>query len=255
MKLLPVIFIRSWGSLYFCERIIAMKKLLFLGLSLWLAVGTSTIQAQFQRTDIHDEASQVQPLLPGMKAAPFDVLDVTGNPLRFDPDSMKKPLVLTFFRGGWCPYCNLHLAELRKTEAELNNMGFDIWFISIDQPEVLYESLQQPDIGYTIYSDSKLQATRSFGLAFRIPDEMVEQYLEYDVDLEAVSGETHHVLPAPATFIIGRDGIIQFQYTNPDFKVRLHPDVLMAAARAYTNDVNDRLQRQLKAMREKEERE
>ena len=52
--------------------------------------------------------------------------------------------------------------------------------------------------------------------------------------LEGSSGETHHVLPAPATFIIGTDGIIQFQYTNPDYKVRLHPDVLLAAARAYT---------------------
>jgi len=226
-----------------------MKKLLIN--LLLLSLTTTSVFAQFQRTDIHDEASQVQPLLPGMQAAEFDVLDVQGGPIHFDPESMDKPLVLTFFRGGWCPYCNLHLAEMRKAEGELKALGFDIWFISIDQPEVLYASLDQPDIAYTILSDSKLSATRAFGLAFRMTDEMVERYLEWDIDLEAASGENHHVLPAPATFIIGQDGIIQFEFTNPDYKVRLHPDVLLAAARVYKEGENDRLERQRKAQREK----
>ncbi|MCJ7815903.1 MAG: AhpC/TSA family protein [Xanthomonadales bacterium] len=230
-----------------------MKTLLLKGVLLILLLGPTSLTAlaQFQRTDIHDEASQVQPLLPGMKAAGFDVLDVQGNPVHFDPDNMNKPLVLTFFRGGWCPYCNLHLAELRKAEEELKASGFDIWFVSIDQPEMLYESLQQPDIGYTIFSDSKLSATRAYGLAFRMTDEMVEKYLEWNIDLEGASGETHHVLPAPSTFIIGTDGVIQFQYTNPDYKVRLHPEVLLTAARVYTDGANDRLQRAQKASREK----
>jgi peroxiredoxin len=223
----------------------------FILLAVLLALNTTALSAQFQRTDIHDEASQVQPLLPGMKAPEFDLLDAAGSPVHFDPEKLEKPLVLSFFRGGWCPYCNLHLAEMRKAEADLKDMGFDIWFISIDQPDLLYASLKDPDIGYTVLSDSKLSATRAFGLAFRMPDDMVKKYLEYGIDLEGSSGETHHVLPAPATFIIGTDGIIQFQYTNPDYKVRLHPDILLAAARAYTNGTNDRLQRQYKAMREK----
>ena len=229
-----------------------IKKTKLLLLAVMLGLCTASLSAQFQRTDIHDEASQVQPLLPGMSAPEFDLLDAAGNPVHFDPENLEKPLVLSFFRGGWCPYCNLHLAEMRKAEADLRDMGFDIWFISIDKPELLYESLKDPDIGYTVLSDSRLSATRAFGLAFRLPDDMVKKYLEYGVDLEATSGETHHVLPAPATFIIGTDGIIQFQYTNPNYKVRLHPDLLLAAARGYIDGVNDRLQRQRKAMREKE---
>ncbi len=206
--------------------------------------------AQSQRTDIHPDASDVQPLLPGMQAPAFEVLGVEGQPVRFDPENMQKPLVLTFFRGGWCPYCNLHLAELRKAESELREMGFDIWFISIDRPEMLYDSLEQSDIGYTILSDSGLDATRAFGLAFRVSDATVERYKTYDIDLEAASGESHHVLPAPSTFIIASDGMIRFQYTNPDYAVRLHPDVLLAAARAYDDEVNDRLRRQYKANKE-----
>ncbi len=208
------------------------------------------IAAQGERTDIHEEADQVQPLMPGMQAPAFDVLDVRGNPVRFDPEQMDKPLVLTFFRGGWCPYCNLHLAELRKAEEELISLGFNLWFISIDQPEALYASLDQPDIGYTVYSDSDLVATRAFGLAFRVSDDLVERYLGFGIDLEAASGKNHHVLPAPSTLIIGADGVIRFQYTNPDYKMRLHPDVLLAAARAYKEGVDDRLIRQRKAQRE-----
>lgn len=204
-----------------------------------------------ERTDIHDTADLVQPLLPGMKAAAFDVLTVEGNPVNFDPDSMERPLVLSFFRGGWCPYCNLHLSEMRKAEAELTEMGFDIWFISIDQPSVLYASLEQPDIGYTILSDSKLSATRGFGLAFKMPDDLVKRYKEeYQIDIEGASGETHHVLPAPGTFLIGEDGIIRFEYTNPDYSVRLHPEVLLAAARAYREDADRRLRKEYRARKE-----
>jgi peroxiredoxin len=221
-----------------------MKLMLW---TLFLLLAHGTLAADGTRTEIHENADQVQPLLPGMMAPPFQVRNAENGALSFDPDNMEKPLVLTFFRGGWCPYCNLHLSELRKAEPELREMGFDIWFISIDRPGLLYESLEDSDVGYVVLSDSSLDATRAFGLAFRIPDNLVKKYLKYGIDVEGASGETHHVLPAPSTYIIGSDGVIRFQYTNPDYKIRLHPDVLLAAAHAYVNDVDARLQRQYKA--------
>ena len=205
------------------------------------------------RIDIHASAGEVQPLLPGMQAPSFKVLDAAGNSVSFDPAGLEQPLVLTFFRGGWCPYCNLHLAELRHAEQELQDMGFEVWFISIDKPELLYASLEQPDIGYRVLSDAKLEATRAFGLAFRMPDDLVARYLEYGVDLEAVSGEAHHVLPAPSTYIIGTGGVIQFQYTNPDYHVRLHPTVLLSAARAYKDEADQRLKRLRETQRKEEQ--
>ena len=125
-------------------------------------------------------------------------------------------------------------------------MGFDIWFISIDKPELLLESLDDPDVGYKIFSDSSIQATRAFGLAFRLEDEQVKKYVTHGIDVEKASGENHHVLPAPATYIIGNDGIINFAYVNPNYKVRLHPDVLLAAAKAYTEEADKRLIRMRK---------
>jgi len=202
------------------------------------------------RNAIHQRAEDVQPLLPGMKAPAFSVRDARGNPVGFDPDHLQQGVILTFFRGGWCPYCNLHLAELRTVQSDLKAMGFDLWFISIDRPELLYESLEDPDIGYTVLSDAGLEATRGFGIAFRVSDETISRYAGFGIDLEAASGENHHVLPAPSTFIVGRDGVIRFAYTNPDYRVRLHPSVLLAAANAYLADEDARLQRELERRRE-----
>lgn len=222
---------------------VLLLSLLLLGMPLpALAAG--------DRADIHEDASAVQPLLPGMAVPAFQLRDATGAEVNFDPSNLQKPLILTFFRGGWCPYCNLHLAEMRKAEAELNGLGFDLWFISPDKPELLYESLEQPDIGYVVYSDAKLEAMRALGIAFRLSDEVNTKYLEYGINLEVVSGESHRALPAPSTFLIGTDGLIHFQYTNPDYTVRLHPSVLLAAAKAYSDDEDRRLERELKSRKE-----
>lgn len=210
--------------------------------ALLLACSPSVLWAEDGRTAIHESATLVQPLLPGMQAPAFEVRTVEDETFRFDPEAMTRPVILTFFRGGWCPYCNLYLSELREAQDTLESMGFELWFISVDRPEQLYASLEDPEIGYTIFSDAGLDATRSFGLAFRVPAELVERYREYGIDLEGASGETHHVLPAPSIFIIGADGLIHFQYTNPDYKVRLHPEVLIAAARASKEDSDLRLQ-------------
>ena len=216
------------------KSVIRLIFFMLLGLS-------ATVMAAEVRQDIHASADQVQPLLAGMTAPDFTVRNVINQPFTFKSGEQAKPIVLTFFRGGWCPYCNLHLSELRLAEKQLAEMGFDIWFVSMDKPELLLASLDDPAIGYTIYSDSSLQATRAFGLAFHVSDEIVGKYLDYGIDLEKASGENHHVLPAPATYIIGTDGIINFAYINPDYKVRLHPDVLLAAARAYKADADRRL--------------
>lgn len=218
-----------------------MNKYIAVLLGFFLVGASMANAAAGDREDIHASADEVQPLLIGMKAPDFTVRGVENQEFQFKSGEQLRPIVLTFFRGGWCPYCNLHLSELRLAEKQLTGMGFDIWFISIDKPELLLESLAEPGIGYTIYSDSALNATRAFGLAFQVNDEMNERLLGYDIDLEAASGENHHVLPAPATYIIGKDGMINFAYINPDYKVRLHPDVLLAAATAYVEDADKRL--------------
>lgn len=190
-------------------------------------------------------ANEVHPLLPGMKVPSFQLKDVEGKTLNVNPEQLEKPVVLTFYRGGWCPYCNLHLAELRTAENKLRDMGFDVWFVSADRPEILYESLKEK-VDYKIYSDAALEVASAFGIAFKLDESTLERYENYGLNLEEVSGENHHGLPVPATFIIGTDGIIQFQYTNPDYSVRLAPGILIAAAEAYQENAQTRLRKQYK---------
>jgi peroxiredoxin len=223
-----------------------MNRLASVLLAIFVTAISAVTMAADNREAIHASADLVQPLLPGMKAPDFTVRNTADENFEFIGTELTKPVVLTFFRGGWCPYCNLNLSELRLVEKQLREMGFSVWFISMDKPELLLESLDDPDIGYTIFSDSSLDATRAFGLAFRVDDELYQRYLGYEIDLERASGETHHVLPAPATYIIGAGGIINFAYINPDYKVRLHPDVLLAAAKAYMTDADKRLVQQRK---------
>jgi len=228
------------------KRILQLVGLIFLVLMV-------PISANAQRGEIYERAEDVHPLLPGMKVPAFALQDAAGNPVRFDPDQLDAPLIITFYRGGWCPFCNLHLAELRHAQDELTEMGFTLWFISMDRPDLLYGSLEDPDIGYTVLSDAKLEATRAFGIGFRVDADTVERYQGFGIDLDAISGEGHHVLPAPSTFLIGKDGVIRFEYTNPDYTVRLDPEVLLAAAQAYSRDTDERIKRAYEARKAESE--
>ena len=232
-----------------------MRKLIsttwMVGLALWSCL---LMADDSGRTAIHEKAELAQPLMPGMEAPAFTILDPSGQEVSFDPGALDAPVIITFYRGGWCPYCNLHLAEMRHAEEKIKEMGYDIWFISVDQPSVLKESLEQPDLEYKVLSDNDLVATRAFGVAFRMPDDLVEIYLnDYGIDLEGASGRDHHVLPVASTFIIGTDGMIKFAYSNPNYKVRLAPEILLAAATVHVEeDFDNRLIEEYRARRDAE---
>jgi len=186
---------------------------------------------------------------PGTESAPARAADVcpvkVGSPLpnvaltaadgkAFDLNAAvaKKPTVLVFYRGGWCPYCNTQLSQLRKVEADLIKLGYQLLAISADRPEELGKSAQKNELKYTLLSDSKMTASQALGIAFRVDDETYVKYKGYGLDLEKASGEKHHLLPVPAVFVIGTDGKIHFTYVNPDYSTRLSSDVLLAAAKA-----------------------
>ncbi len=87
-------------------------------------------------------------------------------------------------------------------------------------------------LSYRLLSDSKNKAARAFGIAFKLSDTLNKKYRGYGIDIEDASGEADHVLPVPAVFIVGTDGVIKFEYVNPDYSERIDIDVLMAAAKA-----------------------
>ena len=125
------------------------------------------------------------------------------------------------------------MGQLRKIESQLTALGYQLVGVSPDQPEKLAAAIQKQNLTYSLVSDSEANGIKGFGIAFRVDDQTFEQYKKFKIDLEEYSGAKHHLLPVPAVFLIGKNGTILFQYVNPDYKVRLHPDVLLAAAKAY----------------------
>lgn len=181
-------------------------------------------------------AEDISPLQAGDRAPAFTVRTVEDEPYHFDPDKLERPTILISFRGGWCPYCNMHLAELRHVIPELKENGFDVLFLSNDRPELLYESLKKETqeaidgLDYVILSDADINAARAFGTAFTVADRLVD-YLEgkgRDYDESSIS--KYRALAVPAVFVIDRAGEISFAYANPDYKVRLSADALKEAA-------------------------
>jgi peroxiredoxin len=124
------------------------------------------------------------------------------------------------------------LGQLRTIHEKLVELGYQMIAVSPDRPEVVKNIQERTDVEYTLLSDSKLQVARAFGVAYQVDDETFSTLMSYDLDIEAASGETHHWLPVPSVFILGTDRKIRFEYVNPEYKVRIDGDVLLAAAAA-----------------------
>lgn len=186
---------------------------------------------------IAESADAVTPLSVGQSAPRFTVRTVDGEPFVFDPRNVGQPTIFVSFRGGWCPYCNLHLSELRHVLPEIRALGVEVYFLSGDRPEILYSSLKnqtQEDIDgldYTILSDADAQAAIAFGVAFRSSPNLHARLRDKGADIDASSMTRHGVLPVPSVYAIDRSGLIVFAYANPDYKIRLPADELLAVAR------------------------
>lgn len=210
-----------------------MRSILPLVATVGIAAGMSA------KADIPNDPTMVQPLPLGSRAPAFHGTGTDGKVRTFDPDGYRHPTIVIFYRGGWCPYCNLQLSDLRLAEPKLRAQGFEIVFLSTDRPDILYSSLKAADIHYTLLSDNHLEAAKAFHIAYRLDAVTLAMQKKYGVDLEKTTGTTLHELPVPSVFIIDTSGIIRYVYSNPDYKIRLGAQALLAAAEPYAT-VKDR---------------
>lgn len=182
--------------------------------------------------ELPDSAQGIRPLLVGAVVPELILNTSEGDPFDLNKALAKKDTVLIFYRGGWCPYCNMQLSGLKEIDSALIELGYQIIAVSADRPEKSKDTAAKHGKEYIFVSDNKMAGAKAFGIAFEVDDKTIEVYKGYGIDLENASGEKHHILPVPAVFIIGKDGVIRFEYINPDYKIRLDPDVLICAAKA-----------------------
>ena len=113
-------------------------------------------------------------------------------------------------------------------DSQLRELGFQVIGISPDQPAIIRDTVNKHSIRFTLLSDSSMATAKAFGIAYEVDDKTLQALAKYGVDLEAASGQAHHLLPVPAVFVIAKE-IIQFEYINPDYSVRTDPDLLIRA--------------------------
>ena len=178
-------------------------------------------------------ASEVRPLMVGATVPDLTLTDPEGNPVKLREAAAEQPLVLVFYRGSWCPYCQKQLGALEKELGDWQESGFRIYAVAQDTPEVNAGVVAKQKLSFPVLADSGLEVARAFGLVFGVDGGTVTKYKEYGIDLVGLYGKQAPEMPVPAVYLIGRDGKVLFNYVNPDYRVRLEPLVLKAAMAAY----------------------
>jgi peroxiredoxin len=176
-------------------------------------------------------SEHVSPLGEGQAVPAATVKAMDGEDVNLRSVVTEKPTVLVFYRGGWCMYCRKQLGQLKMIRPDLKAMGYRVVAISPDRPAKLRETAGKLKLDYTLLSDAPADAVRAYGLGFTLDQETREKYKGYGISLEEASGYEHHILPVPAVYLIGTDGIVDFVHYDPNYKKRLSPDELLAEAR------------------------
>lgn len=180
-----------------------------------------------------DEVS-VSPLLNGETIPDVRLSDSKGKTVSLKALTESKPTVFFFYRGGWCPFCNNQLGQLKEIEPKLIELGYQLVGISPDSPEKLAASAGERKLDYLLLSDANMEAAKAFGLAFFTSEKTTQTYLSR-MKLEnplfkTPEGDERLVLPVPAVYIADKEGLIHFQYVNPNFRVRPAPKLILTAA-------------------------
>lgn len=206
-----------------------MKKII----SLTLLVLSFVSQAK----DIAENAESVSPLLNGQLVPDTQVTTSSGESGKFSELIKGKKSIVFFYRGGWCPFCNTQMGQLKAIEPKLVALDYQLIGISTDSVEMLKESTQSMALQYQLFSDFESQLSQAFGLAYFTSAKTTKRYLA-GMDLKNplqknAEGEERLVLPVPAVYLIDEKGRVQFSYVNPNFRVRLSSELLLAAAKVY----------------------
>jgi peroxiredoxin len=178
---------------------------------------------------IPGKAEDISPLLYGETIPEAMLVSPDGSKQSLLALIGKKPTVLLFYRGGWCPYCNTHLAEIQQAESEIIGLGYQIVAVSPDSPENLKGSVDKNHLKYDLYSDGDGTLAKAMGIAFQAPGRSSDMLKKWS------GGFNNGFLPVPSLFVVDTSGTIVFEYINPEYKTRLSSDLLLAVLKALKN--------------------
>ena len=139
------------------------------------------------------------------------------------------PVLLVFYRGGWCPFCNYQVHELAQAWPEFKSRGVLPVLVSVDRVDEATKTQASWEIPFPVLSDPTLNAHNAWNVNFAVDDETVKKYARFGIDLEEYSGQTHHTIAVPSMFLIDRDGVVRWAHAELDYRTRPTVDQVLAA--------------------------
>ncbi len=178
-------------------------------------------------------ASQVAEtaLTVGDIAPDFTLPNVTGQPVSLYEVLKRGPVVVSFYRGGWCPFCNLELHALQLRLPEIRALGATLIGISPETPDMAMAAIDEHQLEFEVLSDLGNKTARQYGLLFTVYEEMRPLYLKWGLDVPASNGDDSWELPVPATYVIDSNALIRAAHTDKDYTRRMEPEQIVATLR------------------------
>jgi peroxiredoxin len=168
-------------------------------------------------------------LRAGAKFPDLTLANARGGQTRIYDVLARGPLVVTFYRGGWCPYCNLELRAYQSALRDIRALGAELIAISPEAPDHTLSTAEKNDLKFEVLSDVNGALEDALGIRFDLSDPIVALYKRFGNDLPAHNGDGRWSLPVPATYVLDRDGRIVLAFVDPDYHMRLEPAAAIAA--------------------------
>lgn len=170
------------------------------------------------------EASGVaQGLKKGDRVPEFTLLDATGKTVSMTEELAKGPVILTFYRGGWCPYCNLELQAYQRELDTIKDAGATLIAISPETPDASLSTKEKNELDFLVLSDESNKVAEKFDLVFKMQEFLIETYKELGLNVSGHNGNDDWELPKAATFVIDQSGKIIFSEVDSDYVKRVEP--------------------------------
>jgi peroxiredoxin len=166
----------------------------------------------------------------GQSVPNFELPNAKGDLVSFFELLEKGPLVVTFYRGSWCPYCNLQLRALQARLDDIQALGAELIAITPQVPDGSLSNDEMSEMDFVVLSDQDAKLAAEFGVAWQVPEFMLEHMkVDRQLDLESINNGNATILPIPATFVIGRDGVVAWRYVDVDYRTRSEPNDIIEA--------------------------
>ncbi|MFQ5354314.1 MAG: peroxiredoxin-like family protein [Thermodesulfobacteriota bacterium] len=163
----------------------------------------------------------------GETAPAFSLINTGGERISSEELLRKGPLVINFYRGSWCPYCNLELKTFEDSIEDIRTLGADLVSISRNLREKSEELTEENPFSFHILSDEGNAVARQFGLVFTLAEELRPIYKQFGIDLQEYDGNNSNELPMPATYVVERDGLIVHAFVDADYTKREEPGTIL----------------------------